>query len=151
MKTKLLATLLLGAALFSSATSVRAGEQPPTDSKPLSEILKALEAQDIGTITEAEFEDGFWEVKVHKGTAWQKLYLNPRTGDEQRRHATDYDDVPPADSKLISAIVEAVEARELGTITEAEFDDGVWEVELRKNGTKNKLKLDPATGDPIRY
>jgi len=47
---------------------------------------------------------------------------------------------------LISTIVESVEDRGVWIITEVAFDDGFWEVELRKDGRKIKLAIDPGTG-----
>lgn len=123
-----------------------AGDVPPSGSKPLSEILKAVEQQKLGVISEAEFDDGLWEVKVCDAGACQKLHIDPRSGMEKRRRKTDSDDIAPTGAMPLSAIVQSVEARGLGIITEVEFDDGYWEVELRKDGRKIKLALDPRTG-----
>jgi len=53
-----------------SALSARAGwfldERPPAGAKKLSEIVKALEDQGLGGITEIEFEDGVWKIEVHQ-------------------------------------------------------------------------------------
>jgi hypothetical protein len=134
--------------LFAPAAS--AGDIPPPGSRPLSSILSAVEAQKLGSISEAEFDDGRWEVKVCQAGACQKLYIDPRTGKETRRRKTDSDDVPPPNAIPLSKIVQSVEARGLGIITEVEFDDGYWEVELRKDGRKIKLVLDPLTGEARR-
>lgn len=41
-------------------------EEPPANAKPLSEVIKAVEAQGEGRITEVEFDDGMWEIEVHR-------------------------------------------------------------------------------------
>lgn len=139
--------LLLGF-LLAPLSGADAGELPPPDARPLSVILQSVEEQKLGSISEAEFDDGFWEVKVCASSACQKLYLDPRTAAEKYRRKTDTEEIPPANSMPISTIIQSVEARELGTITEVEFEHGFWEVELRKNKQKIKLIIDPMTGEP---
>lgn len=41
-------------------------ETPPPNAKPLSSIIKAVEEHGYGTITEVEFENGKWEIEVHR-------------------------------------------------------------------------------------
>ena len=133
-----------------------AGDVPPSGSKPLSEILKAVEQQKLGDISAVEFDNdlwdnglwinGLWEVKVCDAGACQKLHIDPVSGIEKRRRKTDSDDMAPTGAMSLSAIVQSVETRRMGIITEVEFDDGYWEVELRKDGRKIKLALDPRTG-----
>lgn len=128
------------------ATAI-AGELPSPTSKPLSSIIKGVEDQKLGSITEAEFDDGLWEIKVCQEQGCLKLYLNPETGQEQRRRPTHFEETPPANSLALSIIMQSIEARGQGTITEVEFDDGFWEVKLRKDRQKIKLVVDPMTGD----
>jgi virulence-associated protein VagC len=124
-----------------------ANDIPPQGSKLLSAIIKTMEGQYHGSIFEAEFEDGLWEVKICDTGVCQKLYLDPQTGKEVRQKKTDCDEIPPAGSMPISKIIQSVEAQGLGIITEFEFDDGFWEVKLRKDGRKVKLIIDPMTGE----
>ena len=140
---------LLGLFLAPVAGSL-AGDMPPADALPLSTILKKLEQGHSGKIAEAEFDDGYWEVKVCKSDACQKLYIQPRSGVEKRRRHTHYEETPPPGAMKLSSIVYGLEAHRLGTITEIEFDDGVWEVELRRSGRKIKLYIDPMTGESRR-
>ncbi|GHU46095.1 hypothetical protein AGMMS50289_18700 [Betaproteobacteria bacterium] len=155
MKYKHIARTLGAFAFLLTPLSAWAGDVPPADSKPLSEILKAVEQQKLGVISESEFDndfwelnDGFWKVKVCNAGACQKLYIDPKSGTEKRRRKTDSDDIAPTDAMPLSAIVQAVEASGLGIITEVEFDDGYWKLELRKDARKIKLALDPRTGAP---
>lgn len=139
-------TLFLSA-LFPLIPTVHGDDIPPPDSRPLSSILQSVEARQQGTITEAEFDDRMWEVKVCGRRDCQKLYLSPYSADEVRRKWTRSDEIPPQGSIPLSAIVRSVEAQGLGTITEVEFDNGVWEVKLRKHRQKIKLAVDPITGN----
>ncbi len=41
-------------------------ELPPANAKPLSEIIKAVEAQGYKTITEVEFDDNVWKIEAHQ-------------------------------------------------------------------------------------
>ncbi len=127
-----------------------APELPPPGGLPLSAILKSVEEQKLGLITEAEFDDGLWEVKVCDTGVCQKLYIDPRSGEEKRRRKTESDETPPADAMPLSLIVHSLEGRGLGIIQEVEFDDGYWEVELRRDGRKIKLAVDPRTAETRR-
>lgn len=119
----------------------------PASNKPLSAILKAIEERRLGSIAEAEYDDDLWEVTVCGDGGCQKLYLDPRTGEELRRKAAGPEELPPAGAMPLSTIVQAVEALGLGFIEEVEFEDGVWEFELHKDGGKVKLVADPMTGE----
>ncbi|MDR2219051.1 MAG: PepSY domain-containing protein [Methylobacillus sp.] len=148
MKSRFVAriSLVFAASLFPLSLSL-ANELPPTDSKPLSLILKSVEEQKIGSITEAEFDDGLWEIKVCGATACEKLYLDPKTGNEKRRGKTDFDEAPPANAIPVSTTIQSIEAHGMGTITEVELEHGAWKVELRKDKQKMKLIADPISGE----
>lgn len=151
MKSKGIPPILLVFGLLLAPLSVAgAGELPSPGSRPLSAILKSVEEQRLGVITEAEFDNGLWEVKICDVGACQKLYIDPRSGEEKRRRKTSPDEMPSANAMLLSTIVQSVEARQLGVITEVDFDDGFWEVELRKDGRKIKLAIDPKSGETRR-
>jgi hypothetical protein len=151
MKSKFVTSISLAfaASLFPFSLSL-ASEIPPPDSKPLSLILKSVEEQKIGSITEAEFDDGLWEIRVCGAAACEKLYLDPRTSNEKRRRKTDSDEMPPANAMPISTVIQLIEARGMGTITAVEFDHASWEVELRKDRQKIRLLADPMTGETKR-
>lgn len=144
---RILAILSLSGLLLAPLAVAVADELPPPNAKPLSAILKSVESQKLGSISEAEFDDGLWEVKVCAAQACQQLYLDPRTGEEKRRRKTHSDEMPPANSMPISTIIQSVEARGQGTITEIEFDLGSWEVKLRKDKRKIKLVINPMNGE----
>jgi uncharacterized membrane protein YkoI len=58
---------------------------PPHDARPLAEIIKSVEDQKLGTVTEVDYDDGFWEVEVRKGGTKTKLDIDPRTGETRTR------------------------------------------------------------------
>ena len=115
-----------------------AGDFPSPGSKPLSAILKSVEEQRLGVITKAEFDDGLWEVKICDVGPCQKLYIDPRSGEEKRRRKTDSDELPPANAMVLSTIIQSLEASALWIITEVKFDDGFWEVELGRGRPKDQ-------------
>ena len=58
------------------------------------------------------------------------------------------DELPPANAKPLSQIIKAVEDKGLKTITEVDFDDGVWKIEAHQtDGKEITLKVDPVTGE----
>jgi hypothetical protein len=57
------------------------------------------------------------------------------------------DEVPPANAKPLSEIVKAVEDKGYKTITDVEFDDGVWKIEAHQpDGKEVHVKIDPMSG-----
>ena len=52
-----------------------------------------------------------------------------------------------ANAKPLSEIIKSVEDKGYKTITELEFDDGVWKVEVHQpDGTEVHIKVDPVSG-----
>ena len=61
------------------------------------------------------------------------------------------DETPPANAKPLSQIIKSVEDRHYGTITEVEFDDGKWEIEVHQAGGKEKeIYVDAISGQITR-
>jgi hypothetical protein len=116
--------------------------------KPLSEIVKSIEDQQLGVVTEIDFDHGRWEVELHKGGRQTTLYLDPNTGavDRRKERADPHEVLPPEDAKPLSDLIKSVEDQKLGPITEVDYDDGFWEVEVRRSGAKTKLDIDPRSG-----
>lgn len=81
MRTLLVAALMLGLA----STVARADPPPPAEAKPLSEILRGIEAgADFGYFDEVEWDDGFYEVEFYTKTGTKKkIYIDPVSGDQQ--------------------------------------------------------------------
>jgi Peptidase propeptide and YPEB domain len=147
MKTKNFILILLVSSLLLAPLSLAgANDLPPMGSKPLSIILRSVEEQKLGVIREAEFDHGLWEVDVCDAGACQELSIDPMSGKEKGRRKSDLGEIPPANAMPISKIVQSIEARRLGVIEEIELEHGFWEIELRKEGRKIKLAVDPNTG-----
>jgi uncharacterized membrane protein YkoI len=61
-------------------------ETPPSNAKPLSAIIKAVEDRNYGTITEVEFDDGKWEIEVHQAGGKEiEIYVDAVNGQISRQ------------------------------------------------------------------
>lgn len=77
----LVVPFVIGLTMVSAHAGWFSDEQPPADAKKLSEIVKALEDQGLGGITELEFEDGVWKIEVHNPDGSETdLRVDPRSG-----------------------------------------------------------------------
>ena len=57
------------------------------------------------------------------------------------------DETPPPNAKPLSTIIKTVEDRNIGVITEVEFDDGKWEIEVHQAGGKEvEIHVDAISG-----
>ncbi|HWF63363.1 MAG TPA: PepSY domain-containing protein [Rhizomicrobium sp.] len=57
------------------------------------------------------------------------------------------DEAPPANARPLSAIIKSVEDQGYKTITEVEFEDGKWEIEVHQaNGKETEIHVDPVSG-----
>ena len=54
-----------------------AGELPPAGAKPLSEIVKSVEDKGYFPVTEAEMENGVWEIEAYKDNQERDLRVDP--------------------------------------------------------------------------
>jgi uncharacterized iron-regulated membrane protein len=153
MRMKTIVNVMLVAA-FSAGTSMAAFAAEPaaaTGDMPLSAILQSAEKS--GRVVSVERERNRWEVLVcsRRGSC-SELYLDPVTGRELRREReATFDRLPPADAKPLSTVVAALEQQNLGTITEIDFDDRLWEIDvLPGEGRRIELYVDPVTGAIVR-
>lgn len=146
-KSVLFILLIFGLFFIPLSVTFADGEVPPPGSKPLSKILQSVEEQKSGVVAEVEFEDGLWEVTVCEADACEELHIDPESGGVKQTEKTGSEETPPDNAMQLSKIVQTVEDREQGIVTEVEFDDEVWEIELLKNGEEMELEIDPATGE----
>ncbi len=135
MKKSLVMLALSSLLGFAAVSTVQAGEVPPANAQPLSKILQAAAGQNLGSVSEAEFEHGLWEVKVCKRVTCEKLYMDPATGKVLRKKPADRDDVPPKESESIAQIVSTVESRAPGRVTGVEYEHGRWSIGLSVDPT----------------
>lgn len=81
--------------------------------------------------------------------AFLPLSSRPVNRENRRRLTEPRFNVPPDNAKPLSTIVQTVEGKNLGTVTEIEFDNGVWEINIFKDGLRTGIIIDPATGQPL--
>ena len=145
---------MIGFALaFASLTPATAGSRPPAGSKPLSEILQGIEQRAREVVISAEFGSGSWEVLACEagGQRCREIDADPQTGEERRSSPDDTSDaLPPSNGKSASQIARSIEERKLGVITELEYDDPHWEVQVRADRGRAKLYVDPISADVRR-
>jgi len=143
--------MLASGLLVAAGATVLTAQATPQDAKPLSEIIKAVEGKQAGVIFEIELDDGMWEVEVYKNNQETKFYLDPKTGQEKRQTKSNDrpDELPPQNGKALSEIIKSIENETSGMVTDVEFDDGYWEVTIRKDGRKMKMDLDPRSGQSV--
>jgi hypothetical protein len=55
--------------------------------------------------------------------------------------------LPPDNALPLSEIIERLETAGYTTIIDAEFEDGVWEIEHVVDGEEHELHVDPVTGE----
>ncbi len=124
-----------------------ADDRPPAGAKPLSVIVYDLERTQTDLITEIDFDDGKWEIEARKGDEWVELHIDPRSGEIIRREQTSSeDDLPPAGSLPLSGILQSLERAHNAPVTDVEFDDGHWEIELHDGSREIEVKVNPRTG-----
>ena len=140
---------LLSTLVLALAGSVALGaEVPPAGAKPLSQILEAAEKSHPGLIISAEFDQRRWEVVScsSEGRSCREIYLDPHSAKVLRTSRdTSFDTRPPSGGKTAAQIARALEEQRLGTITELEFDDPLWEAAVHGSGVRAKLYVDPAS------
>ena len=56
-------------------------------------------------------------------------------------------EIPPEGALPLSVILGRLEAKDYTQIVEAEFEDGVWEIEYIVDGEERELRVDPMTGE----
>lgn len=71
---------MIACTLCLGATHSFAHEKPPVDAKPLSEVIKALEAQGYSPITEVSVKRDQWEVEAYKDGVERELRIDPIDG-----------------------------------------------------------------------
>ncbi|MCD6580867.1 MAG: PepSY domain-containing protein [Desulfuromusa sp.] len=77
-KTMMFVALVL--MLVLGANQAMAGERPPADAVPLSEVVKSLEDKGYSPVTEVSMDNGVWEVEAYKDGQERELKVNPKDG-----------------------------------------------------------------------
>jgi len=63
--------------------------------------------------------------------------------------AREKDEIPPANAKRLSEIIESVEAQGHTVITDVDFDDWKWIVRVYKAGLEFEILIDPVSGETL--
>ena len=72
---------LLAVVSLSSCAHRYSEEAPPSNAKPLSEIVRSLEDQGYNDVERIKFDDNVWVIDVHRaGGKKIKLHVNPVSG-----------------------------------------------------------------------
>ncbi|MER7662744.1 MULTISPECIES: PepSY domain-containing protein [unclassified Streptomyces] len=170
MKRKILISAVAVAALVGGGTytavAASADDAAPTPKVTVSEAVDAALQKAPGTVESAGTDDdaGGWEVDVRGKNGDDREVTVDASGkasaakddksDDDRSDDSDDSDDDAADHKALSAA--KVDARQAsaaalefrpGTVTEVEFDDGHWEVDVRgKDGASHDVTVDATTG-----
>lgn len=127
----------------------RTGEPVQEGSVPLSTLVQKVADENIGSVIEAEYEKGRWEIEACTATSCVDIKFDAKTGTEIKRKTEKSDDaLPPDNARPLAEIVKTFEEHHY-QITEIEFEDGVWEVYWIKDGRKVKSWLDPVTAKNV--
>ncbi|WP_328861770.1 PepSY domain-containing protein [Streptomyces sp. NBC_00306] len=168
MKRKILISAVAVAALVGGGTytavAASADDAAPTSKVTVSEAVDAALQKAPGTVESAGTDDdaGVWEVDVQGkngddrevtvDASGKASAAQDDKGDDDRSDDSGSDDA--AERKALSAAkVDAEQASTAalefrpGTVTEVEFDDGHWEVDVRgKDGASHDVTVDATTG-----
>jgi hypothetical protein len=139
------------AALLAAAPAV-AQDIPGNDAKPLSQILETVEAGGARIVYSADWHRRGWEVVSCPGRTRSCLeeVIDGTTGAVRRSESELVGILPPEGALPASRIAQLVEERGIGRITDLEFDDRRWEVEVREGIRRAEFRLDPMTGAFLR-
>lgn len=140
---RLLATIVL------CALAAPAFAQSPL---PLSKILSTVEAGGTRVVVSADKGRRGWEVvSCPVGSrVCREDRIDATSGAVLRSEREGVSSLPPADAKAASAIAAQLEALAIGTVTEIEFDDRIWEAKIRDGRRSAEFRLDPKTGATTR-
>ncbi|MFQ5417670.1 MAG: PepSY domain-containing protein [Myxococcota bacterium] len=61
--------------------------------------------------------------------------------------ARDKDEIPPANAKPLSEVIETIEAEGHTVITEVKFDDWTWIVQIYESGLEFEIRVEPLSGE----
>jgi hypothetical protein len=137
-------TTLAAALMFASSGFVVSAQT----ALPLSAILALVEADGARTVYSADSHIRGWEVVSCEGRS--RICREDLLDSTGAVRATDTEAVfglPPVGALPASQIAAVVEAMAIGAITEMEFDDRVWDVEVRASiGSRADFEINPMTG-----
>ncbi len=108
---------------------------------PLSQLGRNLERSGYEGIYKAELKNDVWEFLAKRGGELQVLTLDPHTGRLLSREP-----LRPAPEMAFATVVNRMEKQGFTTITEVEFENGVWEIEAGKDGETQEFLVEFVSG-----
>lgn len=129
--------------------SAALADQPPTDARPVVEIVEQLERQGYGPFTEISFDDGVWEVEVYKDDVSCELAVDPKSAKVLSEHRDDAEPRPPREALSLSRLLRQVEQAGYESISEVSFERRYWEIESFRSDGKHEIHVNPATGEVV--
>ena len=135
-------------AMLALTSPVLAQEAPGSGTLPLSQILTTVEAGGARIVYSADWHRNGWEVVSCPGRTRMCVeeVIDATTGAVSSSERESVGTLPPEGALRASEIAAKVEALNLGRITDLEFDDRRWEVEVRNGVRRAEFRLDPANG-----
>jgi hypothetical protein len=126
-----------------------AGDRPPADARPASEVARAVSAMNVGEILELEFDDNHWEAKTHQDGRELELRLDRIALKETARSEKSVSArvQPITGEKSLADLLAAAESKLPGPISEVEFENGRWEIDFWDNDKESKGWIDPKSGE----
>jgi uncharacterized membrane protein YkoI len=100
-------------------------------------------------IVDVSFDDGVLEVEAYKADVPYELALDPQSGEIISEHRDDAYPKPPAKALLLSTIIEGIEKAGYSNVHDISFEHRTWEAEVRRDGMKRELRIDPETGEVV--
>ena len=146
-------SIMLASAIIAVVGLPLAAQTAAEGSLPLSDILRIVEAEGARTVYSADAHRRSWEVVSCEGRSrvCREDVLDPNTGAVRNSETEAVWTLPPEGSLPASDVAAMVEAMNIGAITEMDFDDREWDVEVRASvGSRAELKINPATGEVRR-
>ena len=145
LQSGLFAALLMAAPVF-------AQDVPDASTPLLSQVLAAVEADGARIVYSAEWDRRTWEVVSCPGRTRICIEeeIDAESGAIRSSEREGVAFLPPEGALPASQIAAGVEAMELGRITELEFDDRRWEVDVRDGLRRAEFRIDPLSGAVLR-
>ncbi len=108
---------------------------------PLSQLGRKLEWIGYEAVYEAKLKDDVWEFLAKRGGDLEVITLDSYTGRLLSREP-----LRPAPEMPFATVVNRLEKEGYTTISEVEFEDGVWEIEATKDGETHELVVELVSG-----
>ncbi|ANW18037.1 PepSY domain-containing protein [Streptomyces clavuligerus] len=150
------AALLAGGTVTAVAAS--ADDKPVKPKISSSDAVNTALKERSGTVGSVSLDDGVWEIEIADGKdKGHEVRVDAKNGEvvgverddrDDADDAADRDDVPAQGTKVdAERAASAAVALQAGTVTDVEFEDGRWEVEVRaEDGTEHDVHVDATTG-----